>query len=241
MAYAVVHGIDRSVDRRQTAGECLELVKLLQARAEPIVWILAPDGAEIRLGQLEQLHKNEVERKYIAAADRASAPAAVFGGSRERPVMKLPLTARSPSRGPITGVLLALAVMALLIGVIWRYRDEHAGARQTTQAERDVIHGRQNETAPPPPTQAPKVVGGHSLEETAKQEVPATNAGPRAGQAGLYTIVVGDTLRGIAKKAYHDPARWRDIAAANPSLDPRRLRPGEVISLPQPAKMAMPR
>ncbi len=49
-----------------------------------------------------------------------------------------------------------------------------------------------------------------------------------------YTIRAGDSFRGVAVKLYHDGNRWRDIAAANSGLDPRRLRPGQVIKLPEP-------
>ncbi len=63
----------------------------------------------------------------------------------------------------------------------------------------------------------------------------------QVGREGLYTVVAGDTLEGVAKKAYHDAGRWRDIAAVNPHLDPRRLRPGETIKVPRPGKVAMPR
>lgn len=50
----------------------------------------------------------------------------------------------------------------------------------------------------------------------------------------VYTIAAGDTLRGVAAELYHDGRRWKDILAANPGLDPRRLRPGQVIELPEP-------
>ncbi len=50
----------------------------------------------------------------------------------------------------------------------------------------------------------------------------------------VYRIAAGDTLRSIAAKLYHNANRWRDIAAANPDLDPRRIHPGKVIKLPQP-------
>jgi sulfite exporter TauE/SafE/copper chaperone CopZ len=48
----------------------------------------------------------------------------------------------------------------------------------------------------------------------------------------VYRIAAGDTLRGIAVKLYGDGARWKEILAANPGLDPRRLKPGETIHAP---------
>lgn len=43
----------------------------------------------------------------------------------------------------------------------------------------------------------------------------------------------GDTMWSIARRAYDDPRRWRDIAAANPRIDPRRLVVGQRIVLPE--------
>jgi nucleoid-associated protein YgaU len=50
--------------------------------------------------------------------------------------------------------------------------------------------------------------------------------------ATSYVVGAGDSLWSIAKRVYHDSTRWCDIVAANPGLDPRRLRPGEAINLP---------
>jgi sulfite exporter TauE/SafE/copper chaperone CopZ len=55
---------------------------------------------------------------------------------------------------------------------------------------------------------------------------------PARRVAAVYRIVAGDTLRGVAEKLYRDPRRWTDIQAANPGLDPRRLRPGTMIVTP---------
>ncbi|MGE0195535.1 MAG: LysM peptidoglycan-binding domain-containing protein [Methylocystis sp.] len=46
----------------------------------------------------------------------------------------------------------------------------------------------------------------------------------------------GDTLSGIAKRLYGDEKRWRDIAAANPALNPKRLRAGQIINVPTTAQ-----
>ena len=47
-----------------------------------------------------------------------------------------------------------------------------------------------------------------------------------------YVVRLGETLASIAAAVYRDPARWRDIAAANDIRDPRRLEPGTLLSLP---------
>lgn len=47
-----------------------------------------------------------------------------------------------------------------------------------------------------------------------------------------YTIQKGDTLWSIAKRTYGNGQRWKDISAANPSLDPKKLLIGTQIILP---------
>jgi len=49
-----------------------------------------------------------------------------------------------------------------------------------------------------------------------------------------YTIVAGDSLRSIAARSYGSERQWHRITKANPRLDPRRLRVGQVIKLPGP-------
>jgi nucleoid-associated protein YgaU len=43
----------------------------------------------------------------------------------------------------------------------------------------------------------------------------------------------GDTLAGISAAVYADPRLWREIARANGIEDPRRLRPGTVLTVPR--------
>jgi prophage tail gpP-like protein len=59
---------------------------------------------------------------------------------------------------------------------------------------------------------------------------------PKAIPGLPYTVVKGDTLFGIAKQAYGDGARWREIWRANQSTlisgDPNLIFPGEVVNIP---------
>ncbi|HMG25078.1 MAG TPA: LysM peptidoglycan-binding domain-containing protein [Kofleriaceae bacterium] len=48
-----------------------------------------------------------------------------------------------------------------------------------------------------------------------------------------YVVQRGDTLSGIAQRAYGDPAPWREIARANGIGDPRTLEPGQLITIPR--------
>lgn len=48
-----------------------------------------------------------------------------------------------------------------------------------------------------------------------------------------YTVVRGDTISGVAFKLFRDGSKWREIARANNIRDPRRLRPGAVLTIPK--------
>jgi nucleoid-associated protein YgaU len=73
---------------------------------------------------------------------------------------------------------------------------------------------------------------------SADQGAPqATRSPPPAAAAQkTYTVRRGDTLRAIAKRLYGDEKRWRDIAAANPTLNRKKLRQGQIIALPADAR-----
>jgi phosphate transport system substrate-binding protein len=79
-----------------------------------------------------------------------------------------------------------------------------------------------------------------------KPATPATTPTSPAAPAPLaasptlaesYTVSAGDTFKSVAVKLYRDANRWRDIAAANPQIDPRRrLRAGQTLRLPEPVE-----
>lgn len=48
-----------------------------------------------------------------------------------------------------------------------------------------------------------------------------------------YVVREGDTFSSIAVATYGSHDRWVDIQAANPRVIPKRLRPGQVITLPR--------
>ncbi|MEM7627424.1 MAG: LysM domain-containing protein [Planctomycetota bacterium] len=51
-------------------------------------------------------------------------------------------------------------------------------------------------------------------------------------QVRTYTIQKGDNYWKIAKSVYGDPLRVKDIEAANPGVDPKKLQIGDEIVLP---------
>jgi 5'-nucleotidase len=61
---------------------------------------------------------------------------------------------------------------------------------------------------------------------------------PAAAQTGMtsgtkkYTIKKGDTLFSIAKTSYGTGRDWQKIAAANPGVEPSKLKVGQQIVIP---------
>jgi len=51
--------------------------------------------------------------------------------------------------------------------------------------------------------------------------------------AKTRTVLRGETLSSIAAQEYNDPALWRPIADANGIDNPRRVQPGQVLSIPR--------
>ncbi|MCX5683083.1 MAG: LysM peptidoglycan-binding domain-containing protein [Planctomycetota bacterium] len=65
---------------------------------------------------------------------------------------------------------------------------------------------------------------------------------PSSGGGNVYTIAQGDTLYGIAVKHYGSASGAEIIEAANPGLNPKALRVGDKIRLPEkpPAAEKLP-
>ena len=67
----------------------------------------------------------------------------------------------------------------------------------------------------------------------ATPNVPASaNPASTGSGVGQYTVKPGDDLQKIAEKELGSKNAWRRIADANPGLDPRKLRAGQVIKIP---------
>lgn len=71
---------------------------------------------------------------------------------------------------------------------------------------------------------------------TSGQSTTAPSADAQAdGTADrTYTVVSGDSLSKIAKHAYGDGAKWREIFEANRDVldDPDKIFPGQILRLP---------
>jgi nucleoid-associated protein YgaU len=82
-------------------------------------------------------------------------------------------------------------------------------------------------TASPEPTRATTsaTVGTAPVQ-------PRTVTPPPTATGRTYTIRSGDTLSTIAEDEYGSQQHWFEIAQANPTVDPAKLRIGQVIRLP---------
>ena len=67
---------------------------------------------------------------------------------------------------------------------------------------------------------------------------PAPAAATAQAPARTYTIRSGDTLEEIARRELGDGQRWRAIVDANPGLDPKTLKIGRSIVLPEGGSVA---
>ncbi len=78
---------------------------------------------------------------------------------------------------------------------------------------------------PPAPAQEPII----NVQPTPS---PRTGTSAAAPGARTYTVEKGDTLTSIARKVYGNPAKFKDIAAANGITDPNKIKAGQVLTLP---------
>jgi CrcB protein len=129
----------------------------------------------------------------------------------------------------IAGGVLAV-VAAIPIGMLlWRggpFETPQAAANKTSAPYAPLANASANGE------QAAASRDGARLPATAASEQGLSEKHAASVDAPTYTVAAGDTLASIAKDHYGEASRWRDIAAANPRLDPRRLRIGQRIALP---------
>ena len=71
-----------------------------------------------------------------------------------------------------------------------------------------------------------------STEEIAPSRPAPTKARTRAAGGTKYKIKKGDSLWSIAQAKYGNGAKWKTIAAANPSVNPDKIQAGQTIVLP---------
>src|SRR6185437_5495711 len=93
----------------------------------------------------------------------------------------------------------------------------------------------ESETPAPAPnsTPAPAPATGNAPEASngASHEKPTTSVGAQS-----HRIQSGETFASLARTVYGNARYTNEIVKANPTVDPKHLRPGMVITLPDPAQ-----
>ncbi|MCX5660713.1 MAG: LysM peptidoglycan-binding domain-containing protein [Planctomycetota bacterium] len=97
----------------------------------------------------------------------------------------------------------------------------------TTRPAVEPVHPVHPVTDPLPPPRAPEHVD--------------ITPPPRETGSSEYVIKSGETFGSIAKKTYGSETHWREIAQANPLVDPSKLKVGQKIRLPDSVNGPAPR
>jgi LysM repeat protein len=161
---------------------------------------------------------------WLTRAYNKPGPGNAFAGA-SGPVV-IPLAHRSVF-GDICMTIMAASMAYMFAGMQLMMSMPRQSQLLAQQQQPAPTQGESNpgyEPRSPPATQKPEAPANEPPR-------PAAEASPPA-PTGTYTIVAGDSLSHIAVRLYGDAREWRSIMKANPGLDPRRLRIGQVIELP---------
>lgn len=153
-----------------------------------------------------------------------------------------------------------LAIILCILGIaIWGHHDGQPPLDEA-QAKTPLDVGGLGESAdegtPMPPLKRPVDIGGDDLSAAPRILVPEDDeadlggpieppdvtltppspAAPERGPAGLprtHTIAPGDTYTSLAERFFGDPRLYVEFEKVNEDVDPRRLRAGMVVNVPQ--------
>jgi len=82
-------------------------------------------------------------------------------------------------------------------------------------------------------TTAPRAIEPKPVAKSLVKPVVSSKTEKSATSSRACIVQKGDTLRSIARRELGDERRWKEIASANPGLDPARLAIGMRLKLPQ--------
>ena len=209
---------------------------------EPLPWrvvvglLAAASGFALLLDRIKLRIMSKLMADILPGALQAAPPAvgkAALAIPREQPAPRPFVYSQKGVAWTTAAAFLTIAFGAILIG----YAPTLPSRQETKQTTAEKPQTAPMQQAGPIPSLSPSLPKetGSAVEtpaETANREPEPTKAAGASALAHTYTVRSGDTLQRIASRLYGDAQRWRDIAEANPGLDPRRLRVGQMIKLP---------
>jgi nucleoid-associated protein YgaU len=110
-----------------------------------------------------------------------------------------------------------------------------AAGNPADQASAAAAAAADTATAANPPVDADKSASGLVAENAAP-----TTTQPSASAERTHVVQPGEMLTSIAAAAYGDSRKWKQIADANPNVDPDRMKPGTKLVIPVLAAYTQP-
>jgi serine-type D-Ala-D-Ala carboxypeptidase/endopeptidase (penicillin-binding protein 4) len=211
-AVAIVDGSGLSPLNRVSARGTIQLLDLM-TRSEHWETFLSslPEAGHRRPRGLQRMHGSAAERNLRAKTGTIRTVSSLSGYVRSA-----------------DGELLAFSILANnLPASTWGQKrlEDQIGVR-LAEFQRPVMLATTAETATPEP-RAGELDLHDAPDEPQPTAAPAEPREPR--QERTHTVRAGDTLDGIARR---HGTTVRAIEAANPGINPRRIRPGQSIRLP---------
>lgn len=174
-----------------------------------------PDLAQVKPGSQEEYWEQFVDRSYSGFRPSRTAPPAI--ADKVSPELRETEQQQLPAAGAETETEQLPAVNAADV----------APADDPVTVE--VAEDKATVIAPETDKKADDKVQKPEADKTAEAK-PAAGT----GDSVVYVVKPGDTLSFIAKKFYHNGARYDLILKANPQLtNPNALRPGMKLRIPQ--------
>lgn len=110
------------------------------------------------------------------------------------------------------------------------------GQKLKTASADSNVAADNNQMASAQSSEEERVIPDHEIDECPSPSISADAAEADAsfyGQTGgEYIVQSGDTLGAIAKRILGSSRRWREIARANPNVNPNRLMVGQTLVIP---------
>lgn len=178
-----------------------------------------PDLAQVKPGSQEEYWEQFVDRSYSGFRPSRTAPPAI--ADKVSPELREAEQQEQPAAGETQSEQLPAVNAA-----------DVAPADDPVTVE--VAEDKATEIAPEADRKAGDGENKAAVEKPAVEKPAAEKPAAATGDSMVYVVKPGDTLSFIAKKFYHNGARYDLILKANPQLtNPNALRPGMKLRIPQ--------